>query len=110
MKERQKTLFGAKVNNITTKFGTLQKGTYRKFTLFKVLKAFYDDYTEIGLSMVELKKILRNDMSPNSMINSIKTLLLNDSIALCMRNVGPTKRRKYYKLTEKGAKYFENNL
>lgn len=103
-KEVQLSLEG---NNITTKFGSLEKGVYHKKSVFKVLKAFYDDYTEIGLSRVELKKILKMEMCSNTISNGLLSLEMKGFVSLCTKDVGPTKRRKYYKITEKGASIWE---
>jgi len=81
------------------------------FTLSRklLLKAFYDDYSDIGLSLVELKKKLRNTMCENTLLLGMQFLKETNYITLVLRSVGPTRRRKYYKITELGAKIWEQN-
>lgn len=98
-KETQTTLF--KVNNNTTNLGV--------FNLSKkvVLELFYLDFSDTGLSLVELERKLLNRMSCNTISRSLDYLKKAELIGLTAKNVGPTKRRKYYKITERGTVAYE---
>ena len=98
--EKQNTLTG-QTNNITTKLWYLGlKGRL-------ILKAFNYDYTERGMSLVELSKKFGFDIHENTLISYIRKFKEQGLISLTARNVGPTHRRKYYKITKKGALFYD---
>lgn len=77
------------------------------YSAIKVLKEFYWDFSPTGLSLVELRQKLRTEMSKNTVATAVSDLYQEHMIMLIAKDVGPTKRRKYYKMTEKGALFFE---
>lgn len=101
--ETQQTLDG-KTNNIHANWGV--------FTLHRkqILEFFYNDYTEQGISLVELERFFvdKKGFGFRTLERAVKYLKLKKYISMVAKNVGPTKRRKYYKITELGALAFES--
>ena len=104
-KETQTTLI--ETNNNTT-IKDLNRGIQRdtRNYLF-ILEKFYLDFSETGISITTF--INKTDISENTISRVIQKLLKKGYIKLIARNVGPTKRRKYYKISEEGANYWENS-
>lgn len=101
--EQQQTLYPTqgKGNNNTTKFGVF---TYSRKLM---LQTFYKDRVfagdnYLGLSLVELNQQLGSMLCTNTIQSSLNYLKHHKFVLLVLRGVGETRRRKYYKLTEKG--------
>jgi len=96
----QTTLTGEIDNNTTNK--GLNGGIYNRITEnYRVIfNMFFFDESETGLCRPFIEKKTR--IHENSINRVFKKLLNEELIALIAQNVGPNKRRKYYKITEKG--------
>ena len=99
-KEQQVTLFGKEITN-QPNLG------HFPYSVMRVLREFYEDFSLNGISLVELKRSLRVEMSKNTISTAVLELHDNRMIMLVAKDVGPTKRRKYYKITERGAVLWE---
>lgn len=104
--EKQQTLFNRKINN-KPPICNGPNLDHLPRTKIRVLGEFYTDFTSTGLCLFELERKLHLVMSKNSVISALQWLSDFSLISLVARNVGKTKRRKYYKITESGVLTWE---